>query len=297
MKYVITGSLGNISKPLTTKLLSAGHDVTVITSKEANRSAIEDMSAKAAVGSVEDALFIRSTFAGADAVYLMIPPNWGVTDWFAYQQQVADNYVAAIIENDIKYVVELSSIGAHMRKGAGPIDGLGYLEEQLDDLKDTKVKFLRPSYFFTNLLSMIPLIKGMNIMGSNFGDTDEKLVLVHPSDIADIAFEELNSLSFNGHSVRYIASDERHPSEIAEALSTAAGKPGTPWVTFSDEQSLQGMQAAGLSRVIAEGYTTMGAAIRNGAIQEDYWKNKPTTLGKIKLADFAKEFAAAYAAN
>jgi uncharacterized protein YbjT (DUF2867 family) len=290
MNYVITGSLGNISKPLTEKLIAAGHQVTVVTSKESNRKAIEALGAKAAA-------FTNSAFKGADAVYLMIPPKWEVADWFAYQQKVADNYVAAIIENNIKHVVQLSSIGAHLRKGTGPIDGLGYLEEQLSDLKDTPAKFLRPAFFYYNLLSMIPLMKGMNIMGANYGNGDEKLVLVHTDDIAAAAFEELNSLSFTGHSVRYIASDERHTSEIASVLSEAIGRPGIPWVAFTDEQSLQGMLGAGLSKAIAEGYTTMGAAIRNGSIQEDYFKNKPALYGSIKLEDFAKEFAAAYTAN
>ena len=186
MKYVITGSLGNISKPVSEKLIKAGHEVTIITSKEANRAAIEAIGAKAAIGSIEDAAFVSETFTGADVVYLMIPPNMAVTNWLAWQQKIADNYVAAIITNNIKKVVQLSSIGAHLRKGTGPVDGLGYLEEQLSDLKDTDAKFLRPSYFFYNLHGMAPLIKGMNIMGSNFGDTDEKLVLVHTNDIADV---------------------------------------------------------------------------------------------------------------
>jgi nucleoside-diphosphate-sugar epimerase len=30
MKIIVTGSTGNISKPLTQKLVAAGHDVTVI---------------------------------------------------------------------------------------------------------------------------------------------------------------------------------------------------------------------------------------------------------------------------
>ncbi|MCX6317840.1 MAG: NAD(P)H-binding protein [Bacteroidetes bacterium] len=294
MKYVITGSLGNISKPLTEKLIEAGHDVTVITSKESNRAGVEALGAKAAIGSVEDAAFILSAFEGADAVYLMIPPKWEVADWLGYQQQVADNYVAAVQKHGIKHVVELSSIGAHMRKGAGPIDGLGYLEEKLGTVSETAVKFLRPSFFYTNFFAMIPLIKGMNIMGSNYGNSDEKMVLVHPADIADAAFEELNSLSFSGHTVRYIASDERHPSEVAAVLGKAVGKPELPWVPFSDEQSLEGLKGAGLSAVIAEGYTSMGASIRNGKVQEDYWKQRPAVYGKIKLEDFAKEFAAVY---
>jgi hypothetical protein len=37
-----------------------------------------------------------------------------------------------------------------MRKGAGPIDGLGYLEEQLLGLQNVNTVALRPSYFFYN---------------------------------------------------------------------------------------------------------------------------------------------------
>jgi hypothetical protein len=29
---------------------------------------------------------------------------------------------------------------------------------------------------------------------------------------------------------------------------------------------------------------------------EEYWKNRPAVLGKVKLADFAKVFASVYAA-
>jgi uncharacterized protein YbjT (DUF2867 family) len=294
MKYVITGSLGHISKPVAERLAKDGHQVTVITSNSGRKIDIEAQGATAAVGSVEDAAFISSTFSGADAVYLMIPPDWGVNNWLEYQQKVADNYAAAIADNNIKHVVQLSSIGAHMRKGAGPVDGLGYLEEQLLKLPAVNVKMLRPSFFYYNLFSMIPLIKGMGIMGANYGGTEEKLVLVHTNDIADAVYAALSGINFTGHSVEYIASDERSTDEIATVLSAAIGKPGIPWVTFTDEQSLQGMLQAGLSNTIAEGYTTMGAAIRTGNMQEDYWKHRPASFGKINLEAFAAEFASAY---
>lgn len=297
MKYVITGSLGNISRPLATGLVQAGHSVSVITHREANRGEIEAIGAKALVGSVEDAAFIRSAFADADAVYLMIPPNFAVADWFAYQRAVADNYIAAIRNSTAGHIVLLSSIGAHLRKGAGPIDGLGYLEEQLQALQDKAVRILRPSYFYHNLLAQIGLVKTAGIMGANFGNTDEKLVLVHPADIAAAALEELQELKFEGYTIRYVSSDERHPQEIASLLGTVIGKPGLPWVTFTDEQSLEGMKGAGLSDPIAQGYTTMGAAIRKGNVQEDYWKSNKAISGTLKLEDFAKEFAAAFNAN
>jgi uncharacterized protein YbjT (DUF2867 family) len=76
MKYVITGSLGNISKPVVKQLVTAGHDVIVISSNADKKVEIENTGAKAAIGSVEDRAFLTQAFSGADAVYLMIPPNW-----------------------------------------------------------------------------------------------------------------------------------------------------------------------------------------------------------------------------
>jgi hypothetical protein len=96
-----------------------------------------------------------------------------------------------------------------------------------------------------------------------------------------------------GTTVRYIAGDERTGAEIAAVLGEAIGKPGIPWVEFTDEQTLEGMKQAGLKETMAEGYTVMGRALREGKMQEDYWKNKPV-LSSIKLEIFAKEFAAAF---
>ena len=293
MNYIITGSIGHISKSIVEKLAKAGHSVTVITSKAENAPTIEALGAKAAVGSVEDADFVKHAFAGADAAYLMIPPKWGVTNWRGFQNSVADNYIAAIQANKVPYVVVLSSVGAHMGNGAGPVDGLHDLEQKLKAVDGLNVKILRPSYFMYNLLSMVGLMKGMGIMGSNFGD--DKLVLAHTSDIAEVALQNLMNLDFTGFQVQYIASDERTGAEIASILGEAVGKPETPWVVFSDEQSEQGMVQAGLNEEMATGYTTMGIALRNGTMQEDYFANRPATLGKVKLEDFAaNEFAQAF---
>ncbi len=293
MNYVITGSIGHISKPVVEGLVKANHTVTVITSKAENAEAIKNLGASAAVGSVEDAAFVTESFAGADAVYLMIPPKWGVTDWRGFQNEVADNYIAAIRANNVPYVVLLSSIGAHMGNGAGPVDGLHDMEQKLKTVEGLNVKVLRPSYFMYNLFNMVGMVKGMGMMGSNFGD--DKLVLVHTDDIAQVALQNLLNLDFTGTQIQYIASDERTGTEIAKVLGEAVGKPETPWVVFSDEQSKQGMLGAGLNDEMANGYTTMGVALREGTMQADYFENRPVTLGKTKLEDFAKnEFAPAF---
>jgi hypothetical protein len=65
-------------------------------------------------------------------------------------------------------------------------------------------------------------------------------------------------------------------------------------VEFSDEQSLEGMEKAGLPAAISRMYTEMGVATRNGKLFEDYFKNKPPFAGRIKLEEFAIEFAGKY---
>jgi uncharacterized protein YbjT (DUF2867 family) len=293
MKYVLTGSTGHITKPIAINLVKAGHEVSIITSKQENTEEIEQLGATALVGSVEDSHFLQQAFADADAVYVMIPPKWTVTDWLAYQKEVAHNYNTALQTNHIKKVLVLSSVGAHMINGAGPVDGLAYLEKLLNELTDVQTIFLRPSYFYYNFFSMIPLIKNMGIMGSNIS-ADHKIALTHTNDIADAAIDVLLNDKFNGKQIIYIASDEKTFKEVANVLGNSIGKPDLAWVEFTDEQSLAGMLQSGLSQTLATGYTEMGKAIRSKAMEADYWINKPTQLGKVKLADFANEFAIAF---
>lgn len=295
MKYILTGSIGNISKPIAQNLIEGGHQVSIITSHAKNVDTIEQLGAKALVGSVEDVAFLTSAFAGADVVYLMIPPKWDVKEWYTYQQEVANNFVAAIQANHLKKVMVLSSIGAHIGRGAGPIDGLAYLESKLNELSDVQAIYLRPSYFYYNFFSMISLIKNMGIMGSNM-PADHKLVLTHTTDIADIASDYLLEDKFNGKEILYISSDEKTLAEVTSTIGNNIQKPDLAWVQFTDEQSFGGAVQAGLSETLAEGYTTMGAAITSQELEADYWKNKEkVAVGKIKLDDFAKEFAAVFA--
>ena len=294
MHYLVTGGAGHISAPLVQHLLQAGHRVTVVGRNQEKLTALQQAGAETAIGSLEDRAFVEQILQGVDGAYLMIPPNFATNDWFGYQKAVADHFVHALRIANTPRVVFLSSVGAHMGKGAGPVDGLAYAEQQFSTLTDSTVTYLRPSYFMYNLLSMIPLIKQAGIIGSNFGGTEKPLVLTHTNDIARVAFEQL--IQPNGTpGPLYIGSDERTTAEIARVLGNAIGKAELAWVPFTDEQALGGMLQSGLPAQFAEGYVTMGKAIRDGEMEADYWKNRPASLGTVKLEDFALEFQQAFA--
>lgn len=297
MKYVITGAAGNISKPLAEKLLKAGRDVTVIGRNAEKLKSLTDQGAQAVIGSVENVEFLKKAFAGADAVYTMVPPKYDAPDMKIHIGSVGRNYADALKANDIKYVVNLSSVGAHLPDGAGPVSGLYRVEQALNELKNINIKHLRPVYFYTNFLGNTGMVKTMNIIGGNFGGAEFKMLLTHPDDIAEIAFDELSKLDFSGQSVRYIGSDERSTDEIAKIIGSAIGKPQLPWVTFTDQQAFDGMLQMGFPEDVAKNYAEMGRAMHDGSLFEDYWKHHPGKLGETKLEDFAKTFAAVYYSN
>lgn len=292
MKYVITGAAGNISKPLSEILLSNGHDVTVIGRNAENLKELTSKGAKAAVGNLEDEKFLTTTFQGADAVYVMFPPQYAALELNAYLD-LAKNYSAAISQSGVKHIVVLSSVGAHLEEGVGPVTGLYLAEQELNKLSDVNILYLRPGYFYTNLLANVPMVKGMNIIGNNSGDANNTIILSHPEDISKAAADALTALDFKGHTVQYLVSDERPQGDLAKVLGSAVGKPELPWVAFTDEQSLGGMIGAGLPELMAKKYVEMGAAMRSGKMFEDY-KKHPHVEGKIKLENFAKDFAHAY---
>jgi len=289
MKITVTGSLGNISEPLTQSLVKAGHEVTVISSNPEKAAEIEALGAKAAIGLLSDADFVTGAFTGADVVYTMVPPNFAAENYRKYVGDSAKVYAEAIRRSGVKRVVNLSSIGAHIDGGTGQISGVHDAEVILNGLDDVAVKHVRAGFFYTNFYGNVPMIK-QGFMGGNYGDV--RLLLVSPNDIADAIAEELQG-SFTGKSVRYIISDEHATGEVVKILGSAIGNPELKWIEFTDEQALNGMLQQGLTEELARNFTEMGAAIRAGILWEDFDATGAQISGKIKLEEFAGQFAAA----
>jgi len=294
MKIVVTGSLGHISKPLTNELVQKGHTVTVISSKPGKQKEIEALGAAAAIGSIEDVEFLTSVFTGADAVYCMEPPVSFFDhslDIMMYYSKLANSYALAIQQSGVKRVVHLSSIGAHTDKGNGLLAFHYNVENILQQLPpDVAITFMRPVGFYYNLLGFVNTIKTQSAIVSNYGDIKEPWV--SPVDIASAVAEEIVT-PFNGRKIRYVASDELTCNEVAGILGAAIGKPDLKWIVIPDEQLLNGLIASGMNRRVASGFVEMNAGRRSGVLYEDYYRNRPA-LGKVKLKDFAKEFADAF---
>lgn len=299
MKVVVTGSLGNISQPLTKELVQKGHTVTVISSKPEKQKDIAALGATAAIGSLEDVDFLTATFTGADAVYCMVPPNNyfdHTLDLLAYYRRLGHHYAQAIQQSGVKRVVNLSSIGAHLEKGSGILIGAHDVEQILNELSsDVAITHLRPTAFFYNLYGYVDMIKEAGYIAANYG-ADHQIPWVSPMDIAAVIVEEIVT-PLVGRKVRYVASEELTGNETASILGAAIGKPDLKWIIIPNEQMQSGLGAAGMNQQIAAGLVEMYASLYSGLLAEDYYRHKPVVMGNVKLEDFAKEFAEVFKQN
>jgi NAD(P)H dehydrogenase (quinone) len=305
MNIIVTGSLGNISQPLTEILVKQGHTVTVVSSDPKKQAAIETLGAIAAIGSIADVAFLTNTFKGADAVYAMIPLSFTEPDLGDYLRRMAKNYAQALKDAGTKRIVVMSGWAADLVKAEN-------VEHVFDGL-DASITIMRPGAFYTNFYQSIDLIKGQGFIGKfltlrysglwalltgktgllmgNYGGED-RIVFVSPKDIADAVAEELILLP-KGKTIRYAGSEEMTCNEAAKIIGSAVGKPWLKWVLLSDKEMLQGLKMAKLPEKLAETLVDMQAAMHSGKTLENFHKNNPK-MGKVKLADFAQEFAAVY---
>nr|WP_199082371.1 NAD(P)H-binding protein [Pedobacter sp. ASV19] len=305
MKIIVTGSLGNISKPLIETLISQRHAVTVISSDAKKKAVIENLGATAAIGLISDVAFLIHTFKGADAVYAMIPLSFTDPDLGDYLHRIAQNYVQALKKTEVQRVVLMSGWAANLIKGEN-------IEHVFDGLK-ASITIMRPGSFYTNFYQSMGLIKGKGFMGKfltlrysglwalltgktgllmgNYGGED-RIVFVSPKDIADAVAEELVLLP-EEQTIRYVGSEEMTCNEAARIIGNAVGKPWLKWVLLSDKEMMRGLKMAKVPEKLAETLVEMQSVMHSGKTLENFHRSRPK-MGKVKLIDFAKEFAKVY---
>jgi uncharacterized protein YbjT (DUF2867 family) len=292
--YIITGATGNVGKAIATDLLKKGKKVSVIGRSADRLKELAGLGAELMVGDVKDAAFVTKAFAGGTAAFCMIPPNPHATDFRTEQKVIARNYADAVKANHLTHVLLLSSIGAHLRNGAGVVDGLGDMEEYFGQMKEVNVLNLRPTYFMENVFGQLHTIRSMGIMGSPVrGDLVFPIVAVR--DIAAVAGKRLAELSFTGNTIEYVLGQrDVSYNEIARVIGEAIGKPDLPYVTFPYEDAKKAMVMSGfVSDNVAGLYNGLAESLNNGSALNAHTRTADNTT-PTTLEEFAMGFASAF---
>jgi uncharacterized protein YbjT (DUF2867 family) len=292
--YVITGATGNTGRVVAERLLDAGRKVRVVGRSAERLRPLVQKGGEAVVADISDTDALTKAFAGARAVYALIPPDPTVEDVRGYQRSIAESLATGLERSGVRHAVFLSSVGAHLPDGTGPIAGLHEAEERLKRVPGINILHLRPSYFMENLLMFLPTIQQAGVAGSAVAG-DVPIPMIATRDIGEYAARRLLELNFTGYSTRELLG-QRDVSlgEAASVLGRAIDRPDLKYVQFPYADAEQAMVDMGLGRDMARLYTEMSRAMNEGRVAPQEQRSRENTT-PTSIEDFAPIFAAAAA--
>ena len=292
--YVITGATGNTGKIIASKLLEAGKKVRIISRNAEKAKDLTDKGAELFIGDTSDAELLKKAFNSATAVYAMIPIDWKAVNYTEHQVRHANAIAEALRECKVKYVVSLSSLGAHLESDSGVVLGLHKMENIFNKIEGLNTLHLRPTYFMENSLGMIGLIKQAGIMGSPI-KPNLSFPVIATKDIANYALRRLLTLDFKGQNIQNLlgARDVSYP-EMAKVYGKAIGKNDLKYVEFSFADFKDTlMKQMGTSESVADNFNEFIKAMNEGKImahaRRDAESTTPTTI-----EEFAQTFNYVY---
>ena len=260
--YVVLGSSGNTGSIIADFLLAKGKKVRVVGRDLGRLQRFLRNGAEAFTADLSDAAALTKAFSGARAAYLLLPPLNSREE----QERQSDAIAAAVKNSGLRYAVHLSSYGAHVPKGTGPVTGLHSSEQKLNAISDLNVLHLRPGYFMENNLAAIDMIRGMGMFGHALLP-DLKLPLIATRDVGAYAAQRLLDLDFSGRQTRELLGErDVTMTEATAVIARGIGKPDLRYEQFSYDQLQQVLTQAGFSPKKAAVYIEMFQAINAGVL-------------------------------
>jgi uncharacterized protein YbjT (DUF2867 family) len=288
--YVILGTSGNTGSIIANSLLLKGEKVRVIGRDAGRLQRFVRQGAEAFTADVSDAATLTKAFSGGRAAYLMLPPITTRED----QERQSDAIAKAVKESGLRYAVHLSSYGAHVPEGTGPVAGLHSSEEKLNAISGLNVLHLRAAYFMENNLAAIGMIQGMGLFGHVLLP-DLKLPMIATRDVGDYAARRLLDLDFSGRQTRELLGQrDLSMAEATAVIALGIGKPDLRYEQFPYDQMQQALTQAGFSSKKAAVYIEMFRAINAGVLAAQELRS-PENSTSTSFEKFVQDvFAPAY---
>jgi uncharacterized protein YbjT (DUF2867 family) len=264
--YVVLGATGRTGSIIATSLLLKGEKVRVVGRDAGRLDRFVRKGAEAFTASVSDAGALTEAFAGARAAYLLLPPSLTSPDYRADQERESDAIAKAVRDSGLRYAVHLSSFGAHVPEGTGPIAGLHSSEQKLNAIGGLHVLHLRAGYFMENNLAAISMIHAMGTFGHAVLP-DLKIPMIATRDIGDYAARRLLSLDFSGKQTRELLGErDLSMNEATAVIARGIGKPDLRYVQFPYEEVQQVFLQTGVPAKTAGQFIEMYKAMNEGIV-------------------------------
>ena len=219
--YIITGASGRVGSAVVAGLIKKGETVRGIIHDEKKADKLKQQGAEVAIADAFNLQALMEAVKGGSTLFAITPETGKNDDVIADTKKILDNYRKAVEASSIKKVVGLSSIGAQIDKNSGNLL-MSYLLENAFEGVDVQVTFIRPSYYFSNWMMSLPMIKEKGILAT-FYPVDLKISMVSPIDVAAYA-QDILTKDDNEGKVYELLGPEYSSADVAQAFANALGR-------------------------------------------------------------------------
>lgn len=220
--YAVAGVTGNTGKAVAETLHAKGQPLRVIVRHEAKGGSWKARGAEVAVASVDDETALTRALSGVKGAYVLLPPDPASTDFVGSRAKMVDAIGRAAVKAGVPHLVLLSSIGAQIPKGTGPIAALYHAERSFEKL-GVATTFVRASYFLENYGGVIPAAKKDGVLPS-FLPAKRSHSVVTTTEIGRTAAQALLDGPRGRRIIELSGPSDVTPADVAAALAELLGR-------------------------------------------------------------------------
>jgi uncharacterized protein YbjT (DUF2867 family) len=262
MTYVVAGVTGNTGSVVASTLLQQRAKVRVLVRSAEKGESFRKLGAEVAVADLADESALTRALEKVRGAYLLLPTVHSESV-LADQAKLTETMAAAIERARVPHVVFLSSIGAHLAEGTGPIMALRHAEQRLGRIAGTVFTFLRPAYFMENFGSALEALdRGVF---QTFIDPERKFPVIAAADIGKTAARCLVEGASKSDVIELSGPVDMSVREVANDFAKVLGKPLDvevgPVAAIPDA-----LASAGSSRDLGRLYAEMTSALNAGSL-------------------------------
>lgn len=293
MKLAVTLPTGKIGSKLSTELLDrGGHELRLLTRNRGKVQRWVDRGARVFEGLLEDQDFFNRATKGVDALFLVLPIDSRAKNLSRNCDRIVDSAVNAVRENDIQRVVFVSSLGAHLETGTGPVVYLRHAEEKLRAVVP-HLTVLRPVFFMDQFLGWMKDIADHQEFYQPFSEKTT-IPMIATRDIATFAADVLTDEEWTGRRVLPLYGPKEYSfGEAAQILGQTLNMK-IRHVELEPKKMAERLRQRGWSQEAVDRHLELQRAMAQGKLVEELprskWHERPTTFEQFAKLEFQPAF-------
>jgi uncharacterized protein YbjT (DUF2867 family) len=221
--FAVTGITGNVGGVVADNLLAAGRKVRAVVRDERKGDPWKQKGCEVAVADIHEAESLKRAFAGAEGVFVMVPPVFDPKPGFPEARSMAAALRAALEAARPGKVVYLSTIGAQSTR-ENLLTQHTIIEKELRGIS-VPITFLRPGWFMENFAWDAAPAREKGVIPSFLYPLDKVFPMVATEDIGRVAAELLEETWTGARLVELEGPQRVSANDVAVTFSKLLGKP------------------------------------------------------------------------